>query len=281
MIAKDSKSAEIIKPLLRGRDIKRYSYEWAGLWIIATFPAKNIDINEYPAIKEYLQSFGKRLEQSGEKGCRKKTGNKWFETQDQIAYWKEFEKEKIVWAETSQELKFFYDNEYYILDKTCFMIVGNNLKYIISIVNSKIIGWYVRLITSNLGKTGLSLPKDKIKLLPIPLPTPEAEQVLTILVDFILFAKEHNFEKEAQLIESVIDIVVFGLYFEDKMKEANCYILPRLSKTFQPLKKNSSFAEKVKQLKTLYNFLLKDSKIQNSLIHSYLIDEVQLINEHL
>ncbi len=116
---------------------------------------------------------------------------------------------------------------------------------------------------------------------PIPLPTPEAEQVLTILVDFILFAKEHNFEKEAQLIESVIDIVVFGLYFEDKMKEANCYILPRLSKTLQPLIKNSSFAEKVKYIKTLYNFLLKDNQIQNSLIHSYLIDEVQLINEHL
>ena len=91
------KTAELIQPILRGRDIKRYSYEWANLWIIATFPAKHYDIEDYPAVKEYLLSFGmERLEQTGKNHtlkngdivkARSKTNNKWFETQDSISYW--------------------------------------------------------------------------------------------------------------------------------------------------------------------------------------------------
>ncbi|MGQ2137637.1 hypothetical protein ACT4R9_11775, partial [Ornithobacterium rhinotracheale] len=95
------KSAEIIRPLLRGRDIKRYSYEFADLYLICTFPSLKIDIEEYPAVKEHLLSFGKeRLEQSGKTHeingkrikSRKKTNNKWFETQDSISYWEDFYK---------------------------------------------------------------------------------------------------------------------------------------------------------------------------------------------
>jgi len=89
LIAEDPKSAEILKPILRGRDIKRYWAEFADLWLIATFPSLNLNINQYPAIKKYLASFGRKLEQVGEKfidesgqevNTRKKTGNKWFET---------------------------------------------------------------------------------------------------------------------------------------------------------------------------------------------------------
>ncbi len=96
-----SRTAELIRPILRGRDIKRYAYNWAGLWLIATFPSRHYDIEQYPAVKDYLLSFGKeRLEQTGkvyivngEKiKSRKKTNNKWFETQDSISYWDDFSK---------------------------------------------------------------------------------------------------------------------------------------------------------------------------------------------
>lgn len=60
------RTEELIRPILRGRDIKRYGYEWADLWLIATFPSKHYDIEQYPAVKEYLLSFGmERLEQTG------------------------------------------------------------------------------------------------------------------------------------------------------------------------------------------------------------------------
>jgi len=158
------------------------------------------------------------------------------------------------------------------------MLSGLKLKYLTSILNSNFFKKAFYKFYSGGGIDG-EMTIFALQKFPIPLPTPEAEQVLTILVDFILFAKEHNFEKEAQLIESVIDIVVFGLYFEDKMKETNCYILPRLSETIRPLEKNSSFSEKVKYIKTLYNFFLKDSKILRGLIYSYLIEDVKIINE--
>ena len=60
------RTAELIRPILRGRDIKRYGYNWAGLYLIATFPSRHYDIEQYPAVKEYLLSFGiERLEQTG------------------------------------------------------------------------------------------------------------------------------------------------------------------------------------------------------------------------
>ena len=103
LIAADPKSAEIIRPIirpiLRGRDIKRYSYSFADLWLIATFPSRHYNIDNYPAIKNHLLSYGKeRLEQTGRKyivngveiKARKKTNNKWFETQDSISYWNVF-----------------------------------------------------------------------------------------------------------------------------------------------------------------------------------------------
>ena len=113
LIAADPKSAEIIRPILRGRDIKRYNYTFADLWLIATFPSRHYDIDDYPAIKKHLLSFGiERLEQTGKKHvvkgleikARKKTSNKWFETQDSISYWNEFFKQKIVYREISDAM---------------------------------------------------------------------------------------------------------------------------------------------------------------------------------
>ncbi|WP_157970224.1 type IIG restriction enzyme/methyltransferase, partial [Albibacterium indicum] len=95
LIEQDPKSEEIIRPLLRGRDIKRYSYEFADLYLIATFPSLKIDIECYPAVKQHLIDFGyDRLKQTGDKGARKKTNNRWFETQDSINYWEDFSKQK-------------------------------------------------------------------------------------------------------------------------------------------------------------------------------------------
>ena len=62
------KTEELIRPILRGRDIKRYGYNWADLWLIATFPSRHYNIEEYPAVKKFLLSFGmERLEQTGKR----------------------------------------------------------------------------------------------------------------------------------------------------------------------------------------------------------------------
>ena len=139
LIAKDPKSAEIIRPILRGRDIKRYGYEFADLYIITTFPSLKIDIESYPAVKQHLLSFGyDRLKQTGEKGARKKTNNKWFETQDSISYWEDFSKQKIVYPNMTKYMPFLLDNEGFCTNQKCFIVTGESLPYLTAFFNSNI-----------------------------------------------------------------------------------------------------------------------------------------------
>ena len=185
LIAKDPKSAEIIRPILRGRDIQRYSYNFADKWLIATFPSRHYNIDEYPAIKEYLLSFDKRiLEQSGEKNidgiegnnARKKTCNKWFETQDSIAYWDDFSKQKLVWAETIKI--YFYGrrnyprfcavDENFYLDKTTFFMPLENNLYFLGILNSKLSEYLLDNGYCNLlGPGSRGLQKNLIEQFPM------------------------------------------------------------------------------------------------------------------
>ena len=143
LIAEDPKSAELIKPLLRGRDIQAWKAQWDEQFLIGTFPSLQLNIDEYPAIKNHLLSFGKeRLEQSGAKGSRKKTQNKWFETQDTIAYYQEFSKPKIMYPNMTSLFPFIYDEEGFFGNDKTFMITAQddsiNLKFITAIFNSKL-----------------------------------------------------------------------------------------------------------------------------------------------
>ena len=143
LIAEDPKSAELIMPLLRGRDIQVWFSGMDYLYMISTLPALQLDIDDYPAIKNHLLSFGfERLEQSGAKGSRKKTQNKWFETQDTIAYYKEFFKPKIMYPNMTSRFPFIYDEEGFLGNDKTFMITANddsvNLKFITAILNSKL-----------------------------------------------------------------------------------------------------------------------------------------------
>lgn len=143
LIAEDPKSAELIKPLLRGRDLHAWIPDWNELYLICTFPALQVDIEHYNAIKDHLLSFGKeRLEQSGVKGARKKTPNKWYETQDTINYYKEFSKPKIMYSEITAFFPFVFDDSGLMCNNKIFFITANdesvNLKFITAILNSKL-----------------------------------------------------------------------------------------------------------------------------------------------
>ena len=114
LVAKDPKANEIIKPVLRGRDIRKWSGRESGQFLICTFPSLNINIDNYPSVKEHLLSFDiKRLEQTGKKGSRKKTGNKWFETQDSIDYWECFENPKIMYQVFQVRPCFIFDQSHH------------------------------------------------------------------------------------------------------------------------------------------------------------------------
>ncbi|MDE6886007.1 MAG: Eco57I restriction-modification methylase domain-containing protein [Helicobacteraceae bacterium] len=218
-----ARTAQLIKPILRGRDIKRYSYEWAGLWIIGTFPALKLDIDEYPAVKSYLESFMPRIAQSGEKGCRKKTSNKWFETQDNIAYYNEFAKPKIVYSEIVREPQFYLDNGefkfgHFYAEATSFILTANchselsqkseeslndskkdisgkspqydkmqaSLEYLLGLLHSKLCTFAFKEFYAGggLGESGYRYKKAFLENLPIPKITQSQE------VEFIAIMRE-------------------------------------------------------------------------------------------
>ena len=161
----------IIRPILRGRDIRRYGYDWAGLYIIGTFPALKLDIESYPSLKQYLLDFGyDRLKQTGDKGARKKTSNQWFETQDSISYWEDFNKPKIVWGEISDRSKFAYEARGgYMVEATTFLMVGCHLPLLFCMLNSLLLEWLFSKVGTTTGVGTVRWKKYTIEQLTLPL----------------------------------------------------------------------------------------------------------------
>lgn len=204
LIKQNPNSAEIIKPILRGRDIKAYGHKWSGLWLIATFPALKLDIDKYPAVKEYLESFGKRIHQIGGKESRKKTGNKWFETQDQIGYYDEFEKDKIVWASVGLNEYSYVEKEYFILD-TNYFAVGLN-KYHLALLNSKlIIKWFIEKTDTLVGTQAYRHYKYNFEKIPIPPISKESQQPFLEKADKMLVLNKELQNKSNRFINRITD----------------------------------------------------------------------------
>jgi hypothetical protein len=254
LIAKDPKSAEIIKPILRGRDIKRYRMDFADCWLIATFPALNLNINEYPAVRDYLKSFGRNLHQTGEvvgkdeQGnivkSRKKTGNKWFETQDQIGYYKEFEKEKIIWLEMSPEPNFALCSAVVFVLNTSYILTGKHLKWLLAQLNSELMDCYFPMVSTDVrGKTRRYI-KQYVELLPIVEYQQNFAKFFEPLVDFVQETKANNQKLQAAYFEQLIDGLVYELYFPDEIKTANKAILSHLGE-LTPITDTMSEEEKL------------------------------------
>ena len=196
LIAKDPKSEDIIRPLLRGRDIKRYSYEFADLYLITTFPSLKIDIKQYPAVKQHLMSFGyDRLKQTGDKGARKKTNNQWFETQDSIGYWEDFYKQKIMYSEIVREPQFYLDEigEFYP-EATTFIMSGDNLEYLYNVLHTNAVTYFFKTFYAGggLGNDGFRYKKAFLEKLPIPKPigTYNKETIEKEILELYQFSKE-------------------------------------------------------------------------------------------
>ncbi|EIE6703512.1 class I SAM-dependent DNA methyltransferase [Campylobacter coli] len=226
--AEKERTAKLIRKMLRGRDIKRYSYEWAGLWVINTHNGyKNqngekveaINIKHYPSLKKHFDEFYPQLEKRADKGLAP------YNLRN-CAYIEEFEREKIVYSEIVRKPQFYLDTKLnFYAEATSFILTGENLKYLIAFLNNDFVAFIFKTFYAggNLGENGFRYKKAFLEKLPIPKINSKNQKLadeLINLVDEILKAKEQNKNANTQELENKINSLVYKLYnlTEDEIK---------------------------------------------------------------
>ncbi len=205
LIEQDPKSAEIIRPILRGRDIKRFDYDFADLWLINTHNGvkekgvKPINIDDYPALKEHLNKYYNQLEKRQDKGDTP------YNLRN-CAYMEDFSKQKIAWNRIAKEKVFSLVSEGIYIQDSMHFFTGNNLKYICAFLNSKLFSWllYIKIGEAVGGNAGNS---DNIKNLKIP--EPGNDKSLLILIDKLFNESDKNIIHE---IDFQLNHKIYSLY---------------------------------------------------------------------
>jgi adenine-specific DNA-methyltransferase len=232
LVAEDSSNADIIKPALRGKDISKFNYVWKDIWVLlikqgmtneqnkSGIDPEKFFRNSFPSIYSHLKEIGDSIKGKG-KGlyARDDQGDFWWELRPCV-YYDEFEKPKIVWGELSDGQKFAYDDSGMYANNTIFFITGNNLKYLLSILNSKVAKWYFNEISTSSGMGTNRWLKYKIELLPIFQPSIEQMGFIESIANKVITLKKQNPSADTTELETQIDQLVYQLYelSEDEIK---------------------------------------------------------------
>jgi hypothetical protein len=224
LIKKSSKNVEIIRPILLGRNIKRYSFEWEGLWLITThngIKSKNIsriDVeNDYPVIFDYLKQFRSQLEKRLDKG------DHWTNLRS-CSYLEDFSEPKIVWGNLALRSQFCYIPNDFIINAPSPFFVTENL-YLLAILNSKLGNYYIKQLGVIRSGGYLEYKPMFIEKLPIPIMS-KREQIPFIEIIKEIILKKGNGENTNKL-EDKIDEMTFKLYqlTKDEISTINSQIL--------------------------------------------------------
>ena len=176
LVQEDSSSEHLLRPVIRGRDIQRYRLNWANLFVIATLPPLGINIDDFPAVKNHLLTFGyDRLVQAGKPlagggKSRSKTSYAWFEVQNTCAYHAEFRKPKLFWMQMADYGRFALGDQSMVCNQKCFMVTGPDLGYLCAALNSSLVTWFVRHTAVTTGMGLHQWDKYTVGRVPIPLP---------------------------------------------------------------------------------------------------------------
>lgn len=232
LITEDPKSTELIKPFLIGRHIKRYEPPENKRYLI--FTRRGVDIKKYPAIQKYLLFFKEKLlpkpqDWKGETWKGRKPGPyKWYEIQDAIDYFAEFENPKIIIPAIVRSASYTLDTDrFYSNDKTS-IIVTDNL-YLLGILNSKVTDFVMHSISST--KQGGYFEYKPMYLQQLPIRTIDSnnpsekaihDKLLSLVDRMLDLHKKKNFlppsaerdkiEREIAVTDEKIDGIVYGLY---------------------------------------------------------------------
>ena len=204
---KNLDNAEIIKPILRGRDISRYSYTLPRQYILLAKNGVNVE-RDYPDIHEHLESFGDKFKNRGAQG-------KHWTNLRACSFYDDFKKEKIVWIELSDLGRFALCNEeVYLLNSAYFLLPPSDIdsKFLLGILNSSTIRFYLGLVAETSGMGTSRWINNYVKEFPIPMVAPEQQAEIITIVDHILAVKGAGPDANTTESEKEIDKWVYALY---------------------------------------------------------------------
>ena len=225
LIEEDPNSVDIIKPVLRGRDIQRYQTKWAGSWlIIAKFGSYETLPKEFPAVYEHLMQHEERLKARGQ--CRYSRSGRnnpkadymgqhhWLELDNnpKDEYLEMFTKEKLLWMDLTERGRFAYDVDGLFCLNTAFIMSGPSIKYLCSLLNSSLITWFMRNTALNSGMGVTRWINISLEAVPIPNISAIEQRPFIQLVDRILAAKDADPDADITEQEVEIDRLVYALY---------------------------------------------------------------------
>jgi hypothetical protein len=217
LIKQDFKNNEIIKPILRGKDIKRYLIDYHDYYLILSKNGINVK-KDYPSIYKYLESFGDKIKNRSDKG------NDWSNLRN-CAYYGDFEKSNIKWQEIAPIPHFVYDEDKYYCNNSCYILTCNsiNLKYLTALLNSNLLFFIFKKNCYNLGKKGNRFTKQFIEKIPIKMVSEDLQIPIINLVNEIQDLMKESFTnsnpKDSRLLQEQIlsvnkkiDELVYKLY---------------------------------------------------------------------
>ncbi len=211
LIKKDKNSKKLIKKLVRGRDINRYSCNFSNLYFINTHNGlkekniKPINVNEYPAIKKHLDKYYKELEVRQDKGVTA------YNLRN-CTYIEDFDKPKIIYQEICKEASYAFDEECCFLSNNAYMMTSDNynLKVLLGLLNSKLYWWFFTKNNIVLGSSAIRMLAMYIEMLPIPKVDTKTTNKISKLVDKIIELKKQG--GDTSILESEVDEIVYSLY---------------------------------------------------------------------
>ena len=219
LIADHPSSAEVLKPFLRGRDVKRWQVDFAEKYLLIiessanrTHPWSGQSDNEaeetfadtYPAIHAHLQTFRDRLIERYDQG-------KYFWELRACAYWGEFEKPKIVYPDIAQSAEFSFDDGGYFLGNTLYLLPTKEM-WILGLLNSKAVFWFYTKTSTQIRGGFVRFIAQYVSQIPVPNIDLSQKALLENLVDKILVAKRSAPDAAVTALENEIDRVVYSLY---------------------------------------------------------------------
>ena len=200
LIAEDAKSVEIIKPFLRGKDVKRYKVTYANLYLILAY--RGIDIKKYPAIYKHLQQYETQLK--GKAG-----GGQWYELQASPGDFTRFENVKIVYPDIAKRPRFAIDTGERYIGDTMFLI-PKNAEYLVGLLNSNCIEWFYSTISSSIRGGYLRFKSIYMEQMPIATLKPEQRARIEELVNKLI--EQGPDVPEAAGWQREIDQIVYQIY---------------------------------------------------------------------